>query len=85
MIVCVLEMSNADDDHRLAFIDTGLALTSVQKKYVGAITEALTKKSRTERIPRGEACISHEEDDEIARMEVTLPQRVEADVTLYVG
>jgi hypothetical protein len=76
MIVCVWERPDDADYSRVVFMDTGLAVTVSQKKYVSAIERAVSSGEKVE-VPE-EISLMFEEDDEVSRMLVDLPQRVEA-------
>ncbi len=86
MIVCVVE-NYAKDVLTINVIDTCLAVTSLQREYVAAVMSAAKKKKNNDhRAQINAECSSlYEEDDEISRLRVILPQRVETCVILDVA
>lgn len=82
MIICVVEFTTSDYPS-VALIDTELAVTELQKKYVSCLEHAVSEGVRGG-ATQWSCSFTYEEDDEICRMQVDTPQLVSAVALLYV-
>lgn len=87
MIVCVVEMQGVGEGDnspiaalQVLFVDTDLAVSPEQRAYVDAIGRAFKGGRETDVEPGCSFLL--EDGDEISRMTVKLPQRIDACVML---
>lgn len=83
MIVCVWEKTIDLVQSRVFFIDTDLAVSEIQREYVDAVSKAMKDKG-PQRVSKT-CSLMFEDDDELMRLTVKLPQFIVAQVELVVG